>query len=126
MKLWSRLLIGAMFVCCIAAARAQSISPTGITVSPSSALPGDSINVTVAVANSSTASDFLGTASFSVVFRNLVTGSTFTVTTAGQISPVGGIVSKAVQDPTTLQRTACTGSFTFTTTVPTQTTQAGG
>lgn len=127
MKPWLRFFLGsALAVFAAAFAHAQTLSPTGVSVSPSSALPGDSITITVAVRNSDTTTNFLGTASFSVVFTNLVTGSTITRATAGQISPVGGLVSKGVADPATGQITPGTGSFTFATTVPTQTSESGG
>ena len=127
MKPWLRFFLGSALALFAAAfAHAQTLSPTGVSVSPSSALPGDSITITVNVGNSDIASNFVGTASFSVVFTNLVTGSTITRTTAGLISPVGGLVSKGVADATTGQITPGAGSFSFATTVPTQTSETGG
>ncbi|HVU24052.1 MAG TPA: Ig-like domain-containing protein [Opitutus sp.] len=125
MKLWLKYLFGAaVAVFAVATAQAQALSPTGITANPSSAYPGDSVTFTVSVGNSET-TDFTGTASFNITLTNTVTGHAFTVSTVGQISPVGGIVSKAVTDPASNQTTPGTGSFTFSATVPTQVTHAG-
>jgi hypothetical protein len=123
MKPWFRLILGiAAALGMAAAAHAQTISPTGVSVSPGSVKPGDSVTITVAASNSG--GQFNGTASFSVVFTNIVTGTSFTIVANG-VSPTGGLIAAAAVDPTTGQVTPGAGSFTFSATVPPQTTQAG-
>jgi len=108
-----------------AAAHAQTLSPTGISASPSSALPGDSVTFAI-TANNSQATQFGpgATANFTIVFTHLITGSTFTV---GPVSaaPTSGFIGATVVDPTTGQRTPGIGTFTITSLLPTQTIEAG-
>ncbi len=125
MKPWLRFfLAGVATVWLAATAHAQKLNATGVSASPTSALPGDTVTFTVSASNSDTATDFTGTANLSITLTNLTTGSTFTVS-ATTVSAVGGIISKGVADATTNQITAGTGSFSFTAAVPTTTTQAG-
>jgi hypothetical protein len=125
MKPWLRFLLGAALAGALsAAAYGQSLSPSGISGSPSSALPGDSVTFTVSATNSSPTTAFSGTVTVTLLLTNTVTGSTFTLTQAG-VSPTSGLIPAGAQDATTNQITPGTGSFTVTATVPTKTTQAG-
>lgn len=125
MKAWLRIFLGVSLLgIVLSAARGQAISPSGISASPSSALPGDSVSFTVSVGNSDTAADFTGTATFSITLKNTVTGDTFAVT-SGATSPDGGLVSKASINPQTGVTQAGTGSFTFTATIPPNKTEHG-
>jgi hypothetical protein len=125
MKPWLRFLFGAgLALLGAAVTRAQTLSPVGIAASPSSALPGDSVTYTITVNNSSTTTAFTGTASFTIVLTNLITGATFN---AGPqtVSPTSGSIPFGAADATTNQVTPGSGTFTVTATVPTQTTESG-
>ncbi|MBI5689643.1 MAG: PD40 domain-containing protein [Verrucomicrobia bacterium] len=110
-----------------------SISVSGASVDPSSAKPGESIAVSVAIVNASFTNTVNtttgavnsiatpanqwavgGTATFNLTFTHTVTGSTFTR------NGITGSVATAIDG------LGGTGSIKVNTTVPTQTTQAGG
>ena len=94
MKPWLRFFLSsALALLATAAARAQ-LSPTGISVSPGSALPGDTVTFAVSVSNATLATNFVGTSSFSILLTNITTGTTFTVTQAG-VSPTSGFIAGA-------------------------------
>lgn len=123
MKPFFRLVLGAAFAALFGATvfAAPAIGPSGITALPGSGAPGDNISLSITVTNAAgpttaptNQNDFVsgGTATATVTFTHLVTGSTFvrafTVTAAAAVAENGG-----------------TGPLTGTFQIPTQTTQAG-
>lgn len=119
MKLWLRFFFGASLAL-LAAAQVQAaavINASGISASPSSAKPGEQVQISVTVTNSGTATpgdDFPigGSATADVTFTQITTGYAFTVnttvrTTAIVLGAGGG------------------GTLTGNVTVPTQFTEAG-
>lgn len=123
MKPWIKFFIGLVALLMGTTAHAQGLRATGITASPGSAFPGDSVTFTVAVSNSEPA-DFTGTVDFSITLTHLVTGSSFAIS-GNDVSPVGGLVSRAVIDPQSGQSTPGSGRFEVTGNVPISTTEAG-
>ena len=93
MKLSLRIFFGAALALFAASAARAQLSPTGISASPGSALPGDSVTFTITVSNAG--AQFNGTADFSLVLTNLLTGATVTLSQAG-VSPTGGFIPAAV------------------------------
>jgi len=126
MKLWLKLFLGATLAALLAAvAHAQGIlSTTGVSASPSSARPGDSVTFAVAVANYDTVNNVTtGTADFRIVLTNIVSGASFTVVQLGV--PPASLISKASPNPQTGVTSPGFGTFNVTATIPTQTTEAG-
>ncbi len=125
MKNWlKRVYIVALAAFGIGQVFGQALQPTGIGVTPGSALPGDTISVSVTVSNTGgTAFKAPSTANFTVLFTNVTTGHTFTV---GPVSvQPSGLIGAATTDPTSGQQTAGVGSFLIPAIVPTQVTDAG-
>ncbi len=119
MKLWPRFLLGSALALLASgvAHAASNLRPTGVTVAPSSAKPGDTVTFTLSVQNSGAATpadDFLAasTANFTITFSNVGSGYSFTRSgtgsTASVIAGAGGA-----------------GTMTFSAQIPTQTTEAG-
>lgn len=123
MKPWLRFSLGAALALFATGTVQAQLSPTGISTSPSSVLPGDSVNYTVTVSNSSSAA-YTGTANFTVTLTNIISGTTFTAT-GTSVSPTGGFIAAAVAAAAPAQATPGSGTFVFSATVPTQSTQAG-
>ncbi len=126
MKTNFRLLLGvtlALFT--VTGAIAQKLSPVGISVTPGSALPGDKVSISI-TANNSDTSQFGpgGTVDISVTFTSTTTGSQFTTSATG-VAPTAGFIGKATVDPVSGQVTPGVGTFTFSTTLPTQTLEGG-
>ncbi len=123
MKLWLRFfLAGALAsLATVAAQAAPILTPSGISVSPGSAKPGDAITFSISVTNSAPATtnptnqnDFPagGTANFSVTLTNIGSGYSFTV------SGTGVATSTAAEG-------GGSGTFSMTSTVPVKFTEAG-
>ncbi len=96
---------------------APVLNVTGVSVSPSSAKPGQNVTVTVSLSNSGATSpgdDFVPPAAVnvSVTFTSIGTNYSFTQTANG-LSPSGTIASGGA------------GTVSFPVTIPTQTTEAG-
>lgn len=109
------------------------LSATGITASPGSANPGDTVTFAVAVSNSGASAptdNFAAnaTANFSITLTNIVTGSSFTILSTTQnpsgVTPVSGI-SGSSGGGVGVTAAPGIGSFNVTAALPTQTVQAG-
>lgn len=132
MKNCFRILLGALLaLAATAGVRAQSLSPAGISASPSSAQPGATVTYTVTVDNADPANAFAAaggnpapTADFTITFTNITTGTSFQVVQTG-VAPTSGIIGKATSDPTSGQVTPGIGTFTLTAALPTETLDAG-
>ena len=126
MKQFYRLVFGTVLAFAATfAAQAQSLSPTGITATPATGLPGDSITYAITVNNGAATQFGPGaTANYTVLLTNITTGSTFSVGPVS-VAPTAGLIAAATTDPTTGAVTAGTGTFTITSALPTQTLQAG-
>ncbi|MFM7749572.1 MAG: hypothetical protein ACKPB0_04040, partial [Opitutaceae bacterium] len=100
MKPWLRILAAAAAALALAGPlAAQTLSPTGIAVTPQSAAPGDAAVVTLLIANSHpTLAVPAGTAvNGTVTFTHRVTAFTFSVsgdfTTSSAVAAAGGVGS---------------------------------
>jgi Tol biopolymer transport system component len=119
MKLWHRFFLGAVLATLMAAAVHAQVTPVGILSSPASAAPGDLVTFPITVSNAGGEIDN-GTADFSIVLTNTVTGASFTI--SGLNVPTVGQITAATSGP---PPTAGTGTFNVTGVIPTKTTQAG-
>ena len=119
MKPWLRFFLGAALALVGAAVARAQVTPSGLSVAPGSALPGDTVTFTVTVSNAGGAIA-ASTADFSIVLTNTVTGATFTVPGLA-VPSVGQITAAAVGPPPT----PGTGTFQITAVIPAQTTQSG-
>ncbi len=123
MKPCLRFLLGAVLALFGAAAAHAQLSPTGLSASPGSALPGDGVTFTVTVSNGGAQS--AASADFTVKLTNLVTLSTITLPTAVGVTPTGGFIAGAVAAAPPSPATPGTGTFVFTTQIPASFSEAG-
>jgi len=123
MNLRLKFLLGAVLATLLAAvAHAQALSTTGISASPASARPGDSVTFTVSVTNSGLNDITAGTADFRIVLTNIVSGASITLVQNG-VAPAALISKASINvDGVTIPGY---GSFSVTVLLPTQTTEAG-
>jgi len=117
MKFWLRLAACAAALLSAVDAQAQ-ISVTGISASPQTAKPGDTVTFTVAVSNAASV-NYTASATLTVTLTNLASGATFTAGPTS-VSPTGGFVAAATANPTTGENTPGTGSYSFTSVIPTK------
>ncbi|MEY4006878.1 MAG: hypothetical protein RLZZ221_2974 [Verrucomicrobiota bacterium] len=115
MKPWLRILAAAAAALAFASPlAAQTLSPTGIAVTPQSAAPGDTVVITITAVNSGAVQlNAGGSVTGTVTFTHRVTGYQFTTgsqsfVSAGAVAASGG-----------------GGSFTYSFLVPTRFTEAG-
>ncbi len=115
MKPWLRILAAAAAALAFASPlAAQTLSPTGIAVTPQSAAPGDTVVITITAVNSGAVQlNAGGSVTGTVTFTHRVTGYQFTTgsqsfVSAGAVAASGG-----------------GGSFTYSFPVPTRFTEAG-
>ncbi|MFM8336286.1 MAG: hypothetical protein ACKODK_12045, partial [Opitutaceae bacterium] len=115
MKPWLRILAAAAAALAFAGPlAAQTLSPTGIAVTPQSAAPGDTVVITITAVNSGAVQlNAGGSVTGTVTFTHRVTGYPFTTgpqsfVSAGAVAASGG-----------------GGSFTYSFPVPTRFTEAG-
>lgn len=129
MKIFIRFLYGLGMALLAAGAAHAQLSPTGISASPASALPGDNVTFTINVSNGGVQS--AAAANFNLVLTHLVTGATITIPGAAPgdagnaVSPTGGFIPAAVAASPPTAASPGTGTFVFTAQIPTSTTQAG-
>ncbi len=129
MKISIRFFLGLGMALLAAAAAHAQLSPTGISASPGTALPGDNVTFTINVSNGGVQS--AATANFNLVLTHLVTGATITIPGAAPgdagnaVSPTGGFIPAAVAASPPTAASPGTGTFVFTAQIPTSTTQAG-
>ncbi len=112
---------------------APVLSATGISATPASAFPGDTVTFTVVASNSggsSPADDFgaSGVADFDITLTNITTNYTFVVHSA-TLNPLGvhpvTVIPGSTPGGPGVQPTPGTGSFNVTVPIPTKVTQAG-
>ena len=129
MKPWLRFFLGGALALLTgsAAHAAASLTPSGISASPSSVKPGDSVTFTITTTNGAAATtaptnqnDFPagGTAHFLITLTNISSGYSFTL---GSTTLAAGVGTAT----TTVTEGGGSGTFNFAATVPTQLTEAG-
>jgi len=109
------------------------LSTTGVTASPASAFPGDTVTFAVAVSNSGAATptdDFTanGTADFDITLTNVTTGYTFVLHSA-TLNPTGvhpmTVIPGSTPGAAGTPPVPGSGTFNVTAPIPPQVTQAG-